>query len=73
MRLHVPAARYDQRARVRFFQNVEASVAALPGVRAAGVIGFLPISGSTARLTFTVDGAPAASTGSGPGRRLQYV
>src|SRR5262249_17360725 len=56
MRMQLPAAKYEPAARVRFFRDVEARVSQLPGVRAAGVIAFLPLSGSSARTTATIVG-----------------
>ena len=57
LRMQIPAAKYgDNARRVRFFQDVEASVAAVAGVQGAGAVSFLPFSGSSARRTFTVEG-----------------
>jgi putative ABC transport system permease protein len=55
--MQTPAAKYgDNARRVRFFQDVEAQVKELSGVRSAGIVSFLPFSGSSARSPFTVEG-----------------
>src|SRR5579862_5602570 len=43
--LSLPAARYDSSGRGRFYEQFAAAVTALPGVRAAGGISKLPVSG----------------------------
>ncbi len=67
LRMQIPPAKYsDALRRVRFFQAVEARVGMLPGVRAAGVVSFLPFSGSTARSTFSVVGQAPPPPGQAP-------
>jgi putative ABC transport system permease protein len=41
----LPAARYDSTARAHFYENFAQAVSALPGVRAAGAISRLPVTG----------------------------
>jgi predicted permease len=43
--LHLPDARYDSVARARFYDEVAVRLAALPGVRAAGAVSRLPVTG----------------------------
>ena len=43
--LSLPAARYDSPARARFYENFARAVDALPGVRVAGGISRLPVTG----------------------------
>jgi putative ABC transport system permease protein len=67
LRLQIPAAKYgDNARRVRFFQDVEAQVQGLPGVRSAGIVSFLPFTGSSARSAFTVEGQPPPPPGQVP-------
>jgi putative ABC transport system permease protein len=44
--LHLPDARYDGAARARFYDEVAARLGTLPGVRAAGAVSRLPVTGS---------------------------
>jgi len=44
--LHLPDARYDSTARARFYDSFARSVEQLPGVRAAGGVSKLPVTGS---------------------------
>ncbi len=67
MRTQVPAARYgDDGRRVRFFKDVEAGILQLPGVRAVGMVSFVPFSGSSSRATFTIEGQPPPPPGQVP-------
>ena len=47
----------------RFYNQVSEAVAALPGVRAAGVISSLPLSGAWENTAFGIAGRPPASQG----------
>jgi len=52
---------------VGFFREVTERVRALPGVRAAGVVNYLPLYGGLGTTTgFTVEGRPAPPPGEGP-------
>ena len=44
--LHLPAARYDSTARAAFYERVATDISALPGVRAAGGVSRLPVTGA---------------------------
>jgi putative ABC transport system permease protein len=64
MRMQVPRAKYpDDPARIRFFREVTARVAALPGVQAAGTVSYLPMAGLGAATSFTIEGQPPAAPG----------
>jgi putative ABC transport system permease protein len=64
MRLQLPRAKYrDDEQRIRFFQETTARIAELPGVRAAGAISFLPLTGLGAGTSFTIEGQPPAAPG----------
>ncbi|HKP29057.1 MAG TPA: ABC transporter permease [Gemmatimonadales bacterium] len=47
----------------RFYHNVNEAVASLPGVRAAGVISSLPLSGAWESTAFGIAGRPPANQG----------
>jgi putative ABC transport system permease protein len=64
MRMQLPRAKYpDDPARVRFFREVTARVANLPGVEAAGAVSYLPMAGLGAATDFTIEGQPPAAPG----------
>lgn len=66
-RMQLPRAKYtDDSSRVRFFQEAEARLAHLPGVQSAGIVSFLPLSGSTARSNLILGGRPPAPAGQEP-------
>ena len=44
--IHLPEARYDSLARVRFWEEFDRRVAAIPGVTAVGAVSWLPAIGS---------------------------
>jgi putative ABC transport system permease protein len=48
----------DDAAAVRFFEEVGVSLAAVPGVRAVSATSHLPLSGSTFREDFLIEGRP---------------
>ena len=50
----------------RFFDQLTARLDALPGVRDAGAVSSLPLSGAVESGGFTVEGRPAPLPGSGP-------
>jgi predicted permease len=58
--VHLPSGRYaDPELRARFHRDIEARIAALPGVRAAGAVSRLPVTGSYHRWqTRRLDLAP---------------
>jgi putative ABC transport system permease protein len=61
-----PAKYRDDSRRTRFFHDAVERVSALPGVRAAGVVSFLPFTGLAAATGFTVEGQPAPAPGQAP-------
>ena len=54
-----PYFRHD--ARVLFYRRVFERLAALPGVEAAGGINVLPLGGQRGRMSFSIEGRPAAA------------
>ena len=65
-KLSLPSARYKEDARqVAFFQEAIGRVAALPGVRAAGAVNWLPFTGIASATDFWIDGRPLPKPGEG--------
>jgi len=67
-RLYLPDARYDSIARAAMFETLNARIEALPGVRAAGGVSWLPATGTyhswyVAALTGPLAGSPRANAG----------
>ena len=61
LRVTLPASRYTEREQLERFQNeLRARFLALPGVREAGSVQVLPLSGGISRVDFTVEGSPPA-------------
>jgi putative ABC transport system permease protein len=56
-----PAAYSDRNARLSFFDRLFEQVAALPGVRSAGAVSFLPVTGTGAAFHFNIQGRPPRS------------
>ena len=66
-RVSLPPEKYSDPAKVsHFFEQAEARLAAMPGVRSAGAISFLPFAGLGAATGFTVVGQPPPAPGQGP-------
>jgi putative ABC transport system permease protein len=66
-RVSLPPEKYSDPAKVsRFFEQAEARLAAMPGVRSAGAISFLPFAGLGAATGFTIVGQPPPAPGEGP-------
>jgi putative ABC transport system permease protein len=64
MRMQLPRARYpDDSARIRFFREVIARVATVPGVQSAGAVSYLPMGGLGAGTDFTIEGQPPSAPG----------
>jgi putative ABC transport system permease protein len=73
-RVSLGDVRYDDEARqTAFFQQLLARVNALPGVRAAGAINWLPLSGSRSATGLTIDGLPLPRPGEEPGADVRAV
>ncbi len=67
-------ARYsDGASQVMFFERLVARLEALPGVRAAGAISYLPLGGGENMGRFTVEGEPPASLGKEPSAERRWV
>ncbi|HEX4631690.1 MAG TPA: ABC transporter permease [Chthoniobacterales bacterium] len=64
MRMQLPRAKYpDDPARIRFFRELTARVATLPGVQSVGAISYLPMAGLGAGTDFTIEGEPPPAPG----------
>ncbi|HEX5724090.1 MAG TPA: ABC transporter permease [Longimicrobiaceae bacterium] len=69
-----PVAVYDSDAKIAaFYDRLLARVAALPGVRAAGTVDILPMSGGFNGRGFQVEGRPADPGGDGPSAETRAV
>ena len=61
LRVTLPASRYAERDQLRRFQeDLRHRFLTLPGVREAGSVQVLPLSGGLSRVDFTVEGSPPA-------------
>ncbi|MBI3665164.1 MAG: ABC transporter permease, partial [Acidobacteria bacterium] len=61
MQLSLPAAKYSEDRQIAgFYRRVLERIGALPGVRAAGAINTLPLSGSWSATHFDIEGRPPA-------------
>jgi putative ABC transport system permease protein len=59
MRLALPEAKYPEPQRQQnFYEQLLARIAALPDVKAAGAINFLPLSGTGNQRSFLIEGKP---------------
>jgi putative ABC transport system permease protein len=73
-KLSLPRTKYDSAYKqVAFFQQVLERVAAVPGVRAAGAINWLPLSGLRSATDFTIDERPAPAQGQAPDADVRSV
>jgi putative ABC transport system permease protein len=67
MRVILPGSKYKEDAqRIAFFQQAVERIKALPGVKSAGAVSFLPFTGLGAATGFKIEGRPDA----GPGQKL---
>ena len=75
MVLRLPAAKYkDDPQYVAFFRQALERIRALPGVRSAGMVNFLPLYGGLGSATgFTVKGRPAPPPGEGPSANVRVA
>src|SRR3989442_46759 len=72
--LQLPKARYaDDPSQVAFFEQLTARLEALPGVRAAGAISYLPLVGGENMGSFVVEGEPPVSPGNEPDAERRWV
>jgi putative ABC transport system permease protein len=74
MRIQLPGAKYKENTqRVAFFREAVERMRSLPGVRAAGVVSFLPFASVGARTDFAVEGRPEALPGQEPGTDVRVT
>jgi putative ABC transport system permease protein len=66
MQLSPPPARYPGLKIGLFYDQLLSRVAQIPGVQAAGVCRFLPLSGGDASVNFQIEGQPRLSTADQP-------
>ena len=71
--VQLPARYASQESPTLFFQQLTARLEALPGVRAAGAISYLPLSGGENMGRFTVEGAPPVNPGNAPRAERRWV
>ena len=73
-RVSLPGRTYQtDTAITAFFDQAEAQIAALPGVRAVGAISYLPLTGQRSVNGFNVEGRPPAKPGEEPGGDMRAV
>ena len=63
----------DEERQVRFFEELLERVRALPGVRSAGAINWLPLSGQRSATRMTIEGEPPTAPGHEPGADVRAV
>ncbi|MFL6215596.1 MAG: ABC transporter permease [Blastocatellia bacterium] len=56
--LGVPEVKYDAKKQSEFFRQLQARLAAMPGVEAASAVLPLPLSGSNIGISFEIEGQP---------------
>ncbi|MGA9769121.1 MAG: ABC transporter permease [Blastocatellia bacterium] len=67
VRLLLPASKYPEGPQIiSFFRQTLARIEAMPGVRSAGAISFLPFTTLGAATGFTIEGQPAPAAGQKP-------
>ena len=73
-RVSLSTERYPEDERqVRFFQDLLRGIQSLPGVRSAGAINWLPLSGQRSATRMTIEGEPATRPGEEPGADVRAV
>ncbi|MGH7719053.1 MAG: ABC transporter permease [Gemmatimonadaceae bacterium] len=73
LRLSLPVQKYPDDAPARFYDELLGRVRALPGVRAAGAVGDLPIADGNSMWSILIDGAPMTSVAESPSAMPQQV
>jgi putative ABC transport system permease protein len=74
VRFTLPRARYAEApAQRQFYRSLFDKVAQVPGVRAAGTIWYLPMSGEKSATSFNVEGRPKPAPGSEPDADIRIV
>jgi putative ABC transport system permease protein len=73
-RLSLPGRKYpNDTVRIETFHQVEAQLAAIPGVQAVGAISYLPLTGERSVNGFTVEGRPTPKPGEEPAGDMRAV
>jgi putative ABC transport system permease protein len=71
-RVNLPTSRYKEDPEVmRFFAQALERIRAIPGVRAAGAVSFLPFAGLAAATDLVIIGDPAPPKGQEPGTEVR--
>ncbi|HEX8146504.1 MAG TPA: ABC transporter permease [Pyrinomonadaceae bacterium] len=75
MVLRLPASKYKEDPQyVAFFRQALERVRAIPGVRSAGIVNYLPLYGGLGAATgFDVEGRPASPPGTGPSTNVRVA
>ncbi|MFL6333626.1 MAG: ADOP family duplicated permease [Pyrinomonadaceae bacterium] len=75
MVLRLPASKYKEDPQyIAFFRQTLDRVRAIPGVRSAGIVNYLPLYGGLGAATgFDVEGQPAAAPGTGPSTNVRVA
>jgi putative ABC transport system permease protein len=72
--VQLPAARYkDEASQIRFFEQLAQRLQALPGVRGAGAISYLPLAGGENIGSFQIEGEPPVAPGNEPYAERRWV
>jgi putative ABC transport system permease protein len=72
--VQLPSSRYPgEAAQSAFFQQLITRLESIPGVRGAGAISYLPLSGGENMGSFVIDGAPQVIPGSEPAAERRWV
>ncbi len=73
-RVQVPGSRYDDDRKIAvFYDSAVERIAALPGVRAAAGVSFLPMAGLGIGTSFHVDGRPVPGPGEAPTTNVRPI
>jgi len=73
-RVLLPAYRYSDEARIAaFIRELQPRLQAIPGVEASGIVQFLPLSGWSGGVDFTIEGRPAGTGAERPSASSQIV
>jgi putative ABC transport system permease protein len=72
--INLPAATYrDSASQVAFYDQLLGRVRAIPGVRSAAIVSWLPMTDGDARTGLTVVGRPTPAPGQGPTAAIRSV
>ncbi|HEY0321329.1 MAG TPA: ABC transporter permease [Pyrinomonadaceae bacterium] len=74
MRVILPQRKYAEDAQVLgFFKQAVERIEALPGVKSAGAVSFLPFTGLAAATSMKIEGRPEPPAGEKPGTEVRVV